>query len=80
VDAWGPVRVDQLAHEHAQQLRAVEGALMELDDLAQPARALATHVQEVVDRLRQDLVAEQENLLCPELLRDDPIIENAETD
>jgi acetoin utilization protein AcuB len=79
-DAWGPLRAEQLIQSHAEQKRVLEGALMELDDLAQPAESLAVHVKAVVELIRQDLAYEEQALLCPELLRDDPIVENAETD
>ena len=79
-DAWGPLRADGLLSCHAEQKRALEGALMELDDLAQPPKALAAHVELLIQGIREDLENEENTLLCPELLRDDPIIENAETD
>ncbi len=79
-DAWGPLRADGLLTCHAEQKLALEGALMELDDLAQPPMALAAHVEQLIQGIRNDLENEENNLLCPELLRDDPIIENAETD
>ncbi|MFT3925184.1 MAG: CBS domain-containing protein [Myxococcales bacterium] len=79
-DAWGPMRADGLLSCHAEQKRALEGALMELDDLTQPATALASHVEALIQSIRDDLDNEEETLLSPELLRDDPIIENAETD
>jgi hypothetical protein len=79
-DAWGDIRAAALMNEHAEQKRAVEGALIELDDLAQPARALAVHLHELVEHIRAELMNEEETLLNEELLRDDPIIENPETD
>jgi|GEM_PF-440274 len=79
-DAWGPMRADGLLSCHAAQKRALEGALMELDDLNQPPRALAVHVMELIQQIRVDLANEEDTLLVPELLRDDPIIENPETD
>ncbi len=79
-DAWGPMRADGLITCHEQQKRAVEGTLMELDDLSQPPKTLAAHVESLVESIRLDLDSEETNLLDSELLRDDPIIENAETD
>jgi acetoin utilization protein AcuB len=79
-DAWGPMRADGLLSCHATQKQALEGALMELDDLAQPPRALAAHIETLIEDIRADLENEENTLLCSELLRDDPIIENAETD
>lgn len=79
-DAWGPLRADGLLSCHAEQKLALEGALMELDDLTQPPKALAAHVELLIQGIREDLENEENTLLCPELLRDDPIIENAETD
>jgi len=79
-DAWGPMRADGLVTCHADQKRALEGALMELDDLTQPPKALALHMEELVSTIRSALLDEQDNLLIPDILRDDPIIENPETD
>jgi len=79
-DAWGPLRADGLLSGHAQQRVALEGALMELDDLTQPAKALAVHVEDLIRAIRDDLEIEENTLLSPELLRDDPIIENPESD
>ncbi len=79
-DAWGPMRADGLIACHEEQKRALAGALMELDDLSQPPKALAAHVDELIATIRTDLENEETNLLDSELLRDDPIIENAETD
>jgi len=79
-DAWGPMRAQQLIQGHIEQTRALEGALLELDDLAQPAFALAAHVEGLVMLIKNDLEAEEESLLGADLLRDDPIIENPETD
>jgi len=79
-DAWGPLRADGLLSSHALQRVALEGALMELDDLSQPTRALAAHVEDLIRAIRDDLENEESTLLSRELLRDDPIIENPETD
>ncbi len=79
-DAWGPLRAERLLSRHAAQKQALEGALMELDDLMQPPNGLAVHVGKLIEQIREELDDEENTLLCPELLRDDPIIENAETD
>jgi acetoin utilization protein AcuB len=79
-DAWGPMRADGLITCHAEQKRALEGALMELDDLTQPPAAIATHLETLVAGIRAALLDEQATLLGPDVLRDDPIIENPETD
>jgi acetoin utilization protein AcuB len=79
-DAWGPLRVERMTSVHRDQQRALESALMELDDLSQPARALAEQVLAIASTVRADVQAEEEELLCPELLRDDTIIENPEAD
>jgi acetoin utilization protein AcuB len=79
-DAWGPLRVERLTSVHQEQQRTLESALMELDDLAQPACALAEQLLAIASAVRDDVEAEEEELLCPELLRDDTTIENPETD
>lgn len=79
-DAWGPMRADGLLACHEEQKQALAGALMELDDLSQAPRTLASHVGDLVVSIRCDIDNEEINLLDSDLLRDDPIIENAETD
>jgi hypothetical protein len=41
---------------------------------------MAFHLNEMVENIREELMNEEETLLNEELLRDDPIIENPETD
>jgi acetoin utilization protein AcuB len=79
-DAWGPMRAERLLDAHARQMRALEAALMELDDLNQPPQALARHLQALAGQIQDDLAEEERDLLTPELLSDDLIIDNPETD
>jgi hypothetical protein len=53
-------------------MRSYVTALEHLSGPGQPASALAVLVQQLVDSLRADMQSEEETLLRPDLLRDDP--------
>lgn len=70
LDAWGPVRAQQLLAEHAQQrelLRAYKRMLRDEDS----SQALASAVWQLVETIRQDMREEEASVLSPELLSDD---------
>lgn len=75
LDAWGKVRADQMRSEHAEQaqvLRDYLSALERLSNAPYAGSALALMVQQLVDSLRTDMQTEEETLLRPDLLCDDP--------
>ncbi len=74
LDAWGNVRADRLRSQHAEQALVLRSYLRALEHLSGSRRAgstLAVLMQELVDRLRNELQTEEERLLQPDLLRDD---------
>jgi hypothetical protein len=72
LDAWGPVRAERIAEEHARQRE-------ELANLAQLARSgpseeLAARTRCLIAVLREDMDAEERDLLSPELWREDCVV------
>jgi hemerythrin-like domain-containing protein len=75
LDAWGKVRADRLRAEHAEQTLMLRDYLSALNGLSGSGRtgpALASIAQQLVDYLRRDMQAEEQCLLRPDLLCDDP--------
>jgi hypothetical protein len=71
VDAWGRLRAEQIAAEHASQ-RAALGVLRQL--ARHGDRRLAVDgARGLIDELTADMDAEERDLLDPDLLRDDVI-------
>lgn len=68
-DAWGPVRVEELAREHADQ-RAVITALLEEAEGIQEMRELTGEIAEFTRRLERDIEEEERDLLTAEALGD----------
>jgi iron-sulfur cluster repair protein YtfE (RIC family) len=70
MDAWGPLRADELRHHHEQQWRGLK-RLRERVTSPLQARELAAHIALMVQVLRHELQQEARHLLTPEILRDD---------
>lgn len=68
---FGEVREEQLLKHHAEQRAAIDGHLEVLDELLGPA--LADQILVFIDDIRQDIASEANDLLKPELLKDDLI-------
>lgn len=71
IDNWGPVRIEQMEAEHAQQ-RATIHDLVQL----RPETDLASYADRVRGFLREvltDMAAEEHECLSPDVLRDDTI-------
>jgi hypothetical protein len=71
IDAWGDVRADRLAQDHAHQ-RAILAA-------ARAGNARPALVLSLVHMVRGDMAEEEKDLLHPDLLRDDVIAIAVET-
>jgi len=78
VPCFGPDRAERVLIEHAEQKKAVDGALMMLDDRSHPAAAVAAEIARLVQTLRKDMDFEEEALLDQFLLRDEMIPTDAE--
>ena len=71
IDAWGQIRAEQVARDHDWQKAALTRLADEakLGSTAEIARMLET----VAKQIRDDIEHEEETVLSPNLLRDDPI-------
>ena len=69
VDAWGAARVKSMDEEHAEQ-RKVVSRLAELDPISDPA-AWARQVRTFGAELLRDMADEEKTCLSPDVLRDD---------
>ncbi len=70
IDAWGPVRVEQMQHEHVGQRMALEQAAHDLDIAGRP---LGQAVQSMCWEILHDMKREEHDLLHPDLWRDELI-------
>jgi iron-sulfur cluster repair protein YtfE (RIC family) len=71
IDAWGPIRAEQLALHHAEQRVQLRNLLERTRDMS-PAE-LSELLQPVIEDLRADMLDEEQDILSPQLLRDDVI-------
>jgi hypothetical protein len=71
VDAWGPVRAEQMAEDHQAQ-RATIARLNDMGRRAESA-SLAGEAMALGKALLADMRREETDLLHPDLLRDDVI-------
>lgn len=71
LDAWGPVRLEEMEKEHKEQREHV-AALLAIDPLA-PVATWVTEMRGFTDRLRADMDGEERDFLDPNVLRDDVI-------
>jgi iron-sulfur cluster repair protein YtfE (RIC family) len=71
MDAWGPLRADELRHHHEQQWRGLKRLRERVSAPALQPPELAAHIALMVQLLRHELQQEAHELLTPELLRDD---------
>jgi hypothetical protein len=71
IDAWGPVRLEQMLHDHAGQRMALKQAV---HDLGVEGRSLGQAVQSMCWELLHDMKREEHDLLHPDLWRDSPMV------
>ena len=76
LDAFGPVRAQQLIAEHERQRSVLTAMLVSIDEGRD--RELAGDVLRLLGELRIDMAYEEETLLHPGLLRDDPVMPDTE--
>lgn len=71
IDAWGQIRAEQVARDHDWQ----KAALGRLDDEAKlgSTAEIVRMVETLAKQIREDIEHEEETVLSPNLLRDDPI-------
>ena len=67
IDCWGPVRAEQLRHEHAGQKMTIQQAAR---DLAIEGRPLGQTVQSMCWEILHDMKREEHDLLHPDLWLD----------
>lgn len=72
-DAWGPVRVEELAREHADQ-RFVIAALLEQAMESRDMGELVEEIARFTERLERDIDEEERDLLTAEALGDRIIV------
>jgi hypothetical protein len=70
VDAWGEIRVQELARTHGQQQEELQALPLSEPCPVEPC-ALAARLIAIIEALRADMMREQQGLLTPEVLRDD---------
>jgi hemerythrin-like domain-containing protein len=75
LDAWGDVRADRMLSEHASQCAMLGSFKQELKHAAGTAEhdRLAGLVSALSEAIQQDMRIEEQGLLRPDLLRDDPL-------
>ncbi len=71
IDAWGPVRLEQMQHEHAGQRIALKQAVNDLD---LDGRPLGQAIQSMCWEILHDMKREEHDLLHPDLWRDSPVV------
>lgn len=71
IDAWGPVRLEQMRRDHGTQLAALDRAL---EDLALQGPALGETVQSTCWDVLHDMRCEEHDLLHPDLWREDGLV------
>ena len=76
IDAWGPVRADELLEHHARQ--RLEIAVLAERSGAESATGLARLIASLVSDLRADMTHEDCDMLSADLLRDDVVLIDAE--
>ncbi|MBI4510503.1 MAG: hemerythrin domain-containing protein [Deltaproteobacteria bacterium] len=69
VDAWGPVRIEQMLTEHAREHGIFRQTLDEI--VASPPSHMAGAIRGLVADLRRHIEHEERSFLNPELLKDD---------
>jgi iron-sulfur cluster repair protein YtfE (RIC family) len=73
IDAWGPVRVAQMHADHTEQLAALRRIADEAGETPTSPDVLAVDVRRLVSDIRHDMLREEDDLLHPDLLRDDVV-------
>lgn len=71
IDAWGPVRLEQMRLEHIGQRRALQQAMR---DLNVEGRDLGQSIQSMCWEILHDMKREEHDILHPDLWRDSPIV------
>jgi hypothetical protein len=71
IDAWGPVRFEQMQVDHAGQRMALKQAI---EDLELEGRPVGQSVQSTCWEILHDMKREEHDLLHPDLWREDTII------
>jgi iron-sulfur cluster repair protein YtfE (RIC family) len=69
IDAWGPIRLEQMQHDHAGQRMLLKQALY---DLGVEGRPLGQSVQSMCWEILHDMRREEHDLLHPDLWREPP--------
>lgn len=76
LDAFGPVRAQQLLAEHERQRSVLTAMLVAIEEGRD--RELAGNMLDLLSELRIDMAHEEQALLNPGLLRDDPVTPDIE--
>jgi iron-sulfur cluster repair protein YtfE (RIC family) len=80
IDPWGPERARQLDEEHRSQRERMRRLLAELTDARRAPEELARDVRGLVSDLLLDMLHEERTLLTEELLSEDVVETDVETD
>lgn len=74
-DGFGPARVEELQREHVEQARSLSELMTELEALAEAddATQVASRIEELITRIRDDMQEEERHHLSVSLLKDDLI-------
>lgn len=73
VDAWGPARAARIREDHVTQLRLLATWDRAAADADLPLASLDARLRQFAGQLRADMEAEENDLLHPDLLRDDVV-------
>jgi hemerythrin-like domain-containing protein len=79
-DDWGEQRSEILRREHAEQRERFAALLRRLRQPCGDPRPLARDVRSLVRDLLADMESEESSLLSDRVLRDDPVVVDAEPD
>ncbi|MBX3197871.1 MAG: hemerythrin domain-containing protein [Labilithrix sp.] len=75
VDAWGPVRVERLYRDHAEQRSVLVALVEDAEDGMRNVEDLADEIVWFFQRFEQDMAAEEERLLSAEDIGAEPMVD-----
>ncbi|HVJ90737.1 MAG TPA: hemerythrin domain-containing protein [Labilithrix sp.] len=75
VDAWGPVRVEQLCKEHEEQQSVLLALTEDAHDGTRPVEDLAEEIVWFFQRFEQEILDEEDRLLGAEVIGAEPLVD-----
>ncbi|MBX3203750.1 MAG: hemerythrin domain-containing protein [Labilithrix sp.] len=75
VDAWGPVRVERMYHDHAEHRSVLVALTEDAEEGVRNVEDLADEIVWFFQRFEQEMAAEEERLLSAEDIGAEPLID-----